>query len=91
MIAPFAYQPSININTQPLPVQSPGLSRMFAAAVVNRQFCELLLNDPCEALQKGYLGEIFMLTQYENELIVSIKAKSLADLARQINKSLLVR
>ena len=88
MIAPFAYQPSININVPSMPVQSPGLSRMFAAAVVNRQFCEMLLNDPREALQKGYLGEIFILTQYENELIVSIQAKSLADLARQINRSL---
>ena len=64
---------------------------MFAAAVVNRQFCEMLLNDPEEALRKGYLGETFTLTQDECDLIVSIQARSLADLARQVNRSLVVR
>lgn len=91
MIAPIAYDSSIKFNTRPMSVQSPGLSRMFAAAVVNRQFCEMLLNDPEEALRKGYLGETFTLTQDECDLIVSIQARSLADLARQVNRSLVVR
>jgi hypothetical protein len=91
MIAPITYDSSIKFNTRPLPVQSPGLSRMFAAAVVNRQFCEMLLNNPEEALRKGYLGETFTLTRDECDLIVSIQARSLADLARQVNRSLVAR
>jgi hypothetical protein len=88
MIAPTFYQPSGTINLPPLTLQSVGLSRMFAAAVVNQQFCEMLLNNPQEALQKGYLGETFMLTKHESELIISIHARSLADLAREIHRSL---
>lgn len=91
MIAPLAFNSSVNLNVQPISLQSPGLTRMFAAAVVNRQFCEMLLNNPQEALQQGYLGETFSLTTDECELIISIQARSLADLARQINRSLVTR
>jgi hypothetical protein len=68
---------------------SSGLSQVFAAAVVNQQFCDMLLHDPSIALQKGYLGETFSLSKEERDLITSIRAKSLSDLAKQINHSLL--
>lgn len=71
-------------RTRPLRTRSNGLSRVFAAAVVNRQFCEMLLKNPREALQKGYLGEMFTLTPEEVTLIASIRADSLSDLARQV-------
>jgi hypothetical protein len=64
--------------------RSNGLNRVFAAAVVNRQFCDMLLKNPQEALQKGYLGETFTLTPEENALIASIRANTLSDLARQV-------
>jgi hypothetical protein len=67
---------------------SPALNRVFAAAVVNRQFCAMLLQDPQTALQKGYMGEPFSLSSEEQDLIVSIRANSLTDLARQVNRSL---
>lgn len=89
MIAPIMYQPSVKVSNS-RSIQSSALSRLFAAAVVNQQFCEMLLNNPQEALRRGYLGEIFMLTKAECELIVSIRARSLADLAREINRSLVV-
>jgi hypothetical protein len=87
MIAPIMYQPSVKVNDS-MPIQSTALSRLFAAAVVNQQFCEMLLTNPQEALRKGYLGETFMLTKAERELIISIRARSLADLAREVNQSL---
>jgi hypothetical protein len=65
-----------------------GLSRVFSAAVVNRQFCNMLLEDPHIALKKGYLGEKFSLSREEEDVIVSIRAKSLSDLAKQVNRSL---
>jgi hypothetical protein len=68
---------------------SSGLSQVFAAAVVNQQFRDMLLHDPCIALQKGSLGETFSLSEEEQDLITSIRAQSLSDLAKQINHSLL--
>jgi hypothetical protein len=68
---------------------SSGLSQVFAAAVVNQQFCDMLLQDPSIALQKGYLGETFSLSKEEQDLIISIRAKSLSDLAKQVNHTLL--
>lgn len=65
-----------------------GLSNLFEAAVVNRQFCKLLLNQPEMALQNGYQGNTFDLTLEEQALIISIRASSLSDLAQQVSKAL---
>lgn len=67
---------------------SNGLTRVFAAAVVSRQFCKMLLSDPITALQNGYLGETFKLSNEEHDLLISIHANNLADLARQVNNAL---
>ncbi len=88
MIAPLTYQSTLPINLTSRPNISPGLSRVFSAAIVNRQFCDMLLEDPYRALKKGYLGETFSLSKEEQDLIVSIRANSLADLAKQVNRSL---
>lgn len=65
-----------------------GLTRLFAAAIVNHQFREKLLNEPHAALINGYPGQIFPLTEEEKTLIISIRAKSLPDLATQVNRAL---
>lgn len=83
MISTLAYQPQMKISMEPVS-ESTDLSRIFAAAVVNRQFCQMLLQDPHTALQKGYLGETFSLRKEEVEAIVSIRAESLTDFARQL-------
>ena len=67
---------------------SSGISRVFAAAVVDRQFCSMLLQYPQIALQEGYFGETFSLSREEQDLIISIRADSLPDLAKQVNRSL---
>ena len=89
MATPQTYQNFV----LPLPlkvVETPrtktGLSKLFEAAVVNDQFCQLLLKQPEAALQQGYLGDNFDLTLEEQALIVSIHAKSLPELAQQITK-----
>ncbi len=61
-----------------------GLSALFAAAVVNREFRNLLLRDPKTALKNGYLGEQFYLSNEEQRRLTSIRAESLADLAQQL-------
>ncbi|MCE9646536.1 MAG: hypothetical protein K8S20_11110 [Chloroflexi bacterium] len=88
MIAPLTFQNTLPMNITSTATVSSGISRVFAAAVVNKQFCSMLLQDPQVALQKGYLGETFPLTREERDLIVSIRANSLSDLAKQVNRSL---
>ncbi len=82
---------SSTFNTKPLfavktnnPDAYPGLSGVFAAAVVNREFRDLLLRDPISALEKGYLGEHFSLSKEEQRILTSIRADTLSDLAQKI-------
>ena len=89
MIAQFTYQTPLSRKFTSSPGVSSGLSQVFAAAVVNQQFCDMLLRDPSIALQKGYLGETFSLSKEEQDLIISIRANSLSDLAKQVNHTLL--
>jgi hypothetical protein len=89
MIAPSTYQSNLSRKFTSKPNNSAGLSQVFAAAVVNRQFCNMLLQDPSIALQKGYLGQTFSLSKEEQDAITSVRAKSLSDLAKQVNHSLL--
>ncbi len=65
-------------------VRQRGLNHLLAAAVVSRQFREMLLQDPEAALQRGYLGEKFELSHEERERLTSVRARSLADLVRTI-------
>lgn len=73
--------------TKPVSART-GLHRLFAAAIVSDQFRETLLNEPEEALTKGYLGQTFALTDREKMIIKSIQADTLTDLAQQVNRAL---
>ncbi|MBL8099461.1 MAG: hypothetical protein JNK81_09775 [Anaerolineales bacterium] len=87
MITHSTYQTQLQMTSSSIST-SNGLTRVFAAAVVSRQFCKMLLSDPITALQNGYLGETFRLSNEEHNLLISIHAENLADLARQVNKAL---
>ena len=63
------------------------LSRLITAAVVNQEFCSLLLANPAVAVATGYNGEPFDLAMEEQELILSIRATSLADFAKQLTRN----
>jgi len=65
-----------------------GLSSVFAAAVVSQGFRKMLLDDPESALKQGYLGKGFTLRPEEASLLISINAKSLTDLAKQVVRTL---
>jgi hypothetical protein len=85
MATPQTYQKSVlPLRVAETPRNLVGLSKLFEAAVVNRQFCNLLLSQPETALRQGYLGNSFNLTLEEQSLIVSIRANSLPDLAQQV-------
>ncbi len=63
------------------------LSRLMAAATVSPEFCNLLLVDPKLAIETGYQGETFMLSDAERYLLLFIHADSLAELAMQITQA----
>jgi hypothetical protein len=87
MATPQTYQNFVlPLKVVETPRTNTGLSKLFEAAVVNNQFCQLLLNQPEAALQQGYLGEVFDLSSEEQALIISIRAKSLPELAKQVTK-----
>jgi hypothetical protein len=65
-----------------------GLSSVFAAAIVSQSFCQLLLSHPERALQQGYMGNQFQLSAQDSSLIMSMNARSLKDLARQVVQTL---
>ena len=63
---------------------SCAISRLLAAAVINKSFRDLLLKDPAQALIQGYQDQDFQLNSDERNLILSIQAENLSDLALQI-------
>jgi len=72
--------------TQPVKSSSRGLDLLFAAAVVNRKFRQMLLTDPEAALTQGYLGETFEVSERERERITSTRARSLKELAKKVTE-----
>ena len=63
-------------------------SRILTAAVINPQFCRILLSDPGRALTMGFAGEPFKLNAESHDRLSGIRAKSLSDFARQMNGTL---
>jgi hypothetical protein len=87
MLATKIYNPPISLITRNLSNGLLELSRLLAAAVINPEFSCLLLNDPELALKSGFQGEDFLFTEEECELILSIRADSLTDLAYQLSRT----
>lgn len=60
---------------------NPAISHLLSAAIVNRRFAQILLNDPARALENGYQGEKFDISDEERAAIVSIRAATLQEFA----------
>jgi hypothetical protein len=87
MIAPSTLRTTAPLKLKPGDAHA-GLSGVFAAAVVSRNFREQLLKDPEQALKRGYQGKSFGLSNEDAALVVSISAGSLRDLAQQVVQTL---
>jgi len=57
--------------------------RLLNAALVDRQFCDLLLRDPSSALEKDFYGKTFRLSARERQFVLTVKATSLTNFAAQ--------
>jgi hypothetical protein len=87
MIETKTQQPCISLMIHDTPDEDVELSRLLAAAVINLEFCHLLLENPELALETGFQGETFCLNKEEYDLVSSIRADSLADLAGQLART----
>ena len=65
-----------------------GLHRWFAAAIVSDQFRAKLLSEPEAAVNGGYLGQSFSLTDHEKKIIKTVQANNLTDFAQKVNQAL---
>ena len=65
-------------------IRSNDINRLFAAAVIDREFCQLLLTNPTRAIIQGYYGEKFQLPPETTAQLQSIQAASLSEFARQL-------
>jgi hypothetical protein len=77
----------MSIMVSPAPEDHLELSRLLAAAVVSPTFCNLLLVDPKLAIENGYQGETFLLSDEERYLLLFIHAETLTDLTQQITQA----
>jgi hypothetical protein len=84
MIATQELQCPVSLMVPPSLEDHLELSRLLAAAIVNPSFCHLLLVDPKLAIENGYQGETFLLSDAERYLLLFLRADTLTELARQI-------
>jgi hypothetical protein len=87
MVATRIFSPAISLMVRDQENDCLELSRLLAAAVVNPRFCRLLLEDPELALETGYQGETFSFSIEERDLIMSIRADTLSNLAAQLART----
>jgi hypothetical protein len=78
--APSTHSTSLEIS------EVRALGRLIAAAVINKMFCRLLLEDPAEAVRQGFNGEKFGLSPNTQEMISSIQASTLPEFAAALDR-----
>ncbi|HOJ00670.1 MAG TPA: hypothetical protein PLL88_03565 [Anaerolineaceae bacterium] len=66
------------------PAHDQEYSRLLSAAVINRNFCTMLLSDPSKAIHNGYSGEKFNLSKEAEEKVTTIRATSLQEFAAKL-------
>lgn len=77
-----------SITTLDVATDNDAISRLLVAAAVNPKFCARLLADPQRAVQAGFGGEGFPLSQPTLAVVSSIHASSLPEFAFKLNEML---
>lgn len=76
-------QAFLPVSQQIEPDRSSEMSRLLNAALIDRQFCDLLLTRPDLALANGYNGEAFLLSFRDRRFILRARFASLTDFAER--------
>jgi len=67
-------------------MQHKVINQILCAALVNKNFQNMLVADPVEAIAGGYLDHSFQLTIIEKTMLSNIKANNFEDFATQVQK-----
>ena len=67
------------------------INRLLVAAAINPRFRSRLLTNPGNALQTGFGGEYFPLSQQTQNLLISVQATTLPDFVRKLDEKLSYR
>lgn len=67
------------------------INRLLAAAAISSRFRSNLLADPENALNAGFGGEYFPLSQRTQNLLISVRASTLPDFVRELDEKLSYR
>ncbi len=60
------------------------LNQLVCAALVNDRFRKLLLNNPDQAIRRGYYGHSFILTSAEEQLLENIHTRKFEEFAENV-------
>ncbi len=82
---PLTRQPIATVDTSK---DTDSITRLLVAAAINPRFCAVLLRDPQHALQAGFGGEGFPLSQTALNRLVSIQASTLPEFVLKLNEVL---
>ena len=82
---PLTRQPITTLDTSK---DTDSLARLLVAAAINPRFCAALLTNPQHALQAGFGGEGFPLSQTTLDSLVSIQASTLPEFVFKLNEVL---
>jgi hypothetical protein len=72
------------ISAKSTKLAHPEVSRLLTAAVINRSFRSMLLNDSAKAIAVGFHGERFNMGSTETHQLTSRHASTLAEFATQL-------
>jgi hypothetical protein len=82
MLRTFNFTPIIPLKQ----TKNTEISRILSAAVINENFCQLLLNSPIHAIESEFHDEYFNVNAQEKAKIEAIHASNLVDFATKISK-----
>jgi hypothetical protein len=82
---PLTRQPIAALDTSK---DTDSIARLLVAAAINPRFCAALLTDPHHALQSGFGGEGFPLSQTTLDRLVLIRASTLPEFVFKLNEVL---
>lgn len=82
---PLTRHPIATVDTSK---DTNSITRLLIAAAINPRFCTALLTDPQRALQAGFGGESFPLSQTTVDRLVSIRASTLPEFILKLNEVL---
>jgi hypothetical protein len=79
-----------SLSTIPVHLEADlsSIRRCLVAAAINPAFCSLLLDSPVSAIQKGFGGEDFPLSDSTLNFVATIRASTLSEFIFSLNEEL---